>query len=246
MDTRPEARGGLGTVRNAVLLLELLAEGQSYQPLSDLAERSGLSLPTTHRLLRSLALADLVSQDPRSSRYGLGPELTRLSNRYLDRLPVLGALGPYLVQLRDTLATTIQVQIMVKGSVIAIDQVDGSESGPYRRTHSVVPVLEAAAGRILASRSDDEQWTSIVAESPEELRGPALDSRPDWAAAAWLWLPGNGARSGEVAVPLLTGEGNAEGALVALFPPGASVDVEAIAGHLNRAAESAMRSVTHG
>ncbi len=96
-----EAPGSLGTVRNAVLLLELLADGPAYQQLSELADRSSLSLPTVHRLLRSLVLADLVEQDPRSSRYGLGPELTRLSHRYLARLPVLGALAPYLSQLRD-------------------------------------------------------------------------------------------------------------------------------------------------
>jgi hypothetical protein len=48
-----EAPGSLGTVRNAVLLLQLLGEGPAYQQLTDLAERSGLSLPTVHRLLRS-------------------------------------------------------------------------------------------------------------------------------------------------------------------------------------------------
>ena len=77
-------RDRLGTVRNAVVLLQLLAEGPAYQHLTDLADRSGLSLPTVHRLLRSLVLAELVEQDPRSSRYGLGPELTRLSHRYLS------------------------------------------------------------------------------------------------------------------------------------------------------------------
>ena len=89
-----DGRGGLGTVSNAVLLLDLLSRGPAYQQLTDLAERSDLSVPTVHRLLRSLVLADLVEQDPRSSRYGLGPELTRLSHQYLARLPILGSLAP--------------------------------------------------------------------------------------------------------------------------------------------------------
>src|SRR3990170_6555507 len=79
--TSDAARGTLGTVRNAVLLLDLLSEGPAYQQLTDLAERSELSVPTVHRLLRSLVLAGIVEQDPRSSRYGLGPELTRLSHQ---------------------------------------------------------------------------------------------------------------------------------------------------------------------
>src|SRR5687768_8717353 len=91
-------RGTLGTVRNAVLLLNLLSEGPAHQQLSDLAERSGLSLPTVHRLLRSLGVAGLVEQDPVSSRYGLGAELVRLSERYLARLPVSRAIAPFLVE----------------------------------------------------------------------------------------------------------------------------------------------------
>ncbi len=91
-----DQRGTLGTVRNATQLLSLLAEGPAYNQLTDLAERSGMSLPTVHRLLRSLALAGLVEQDPRSLRYSLGPEIVRLSERYLDRLPILRTLSPYL------------------------------------------------------------------------------------------------------------------------------------------------------
>ena len=45
-----DQRGTLGTVRNATLLLSLLAEGPAYNQLTDLAERSGMSLPTVHRL----------------------------------------------------------------------------------------------------------------------------------------------------------------------------------------------------
>ena len=99
------SRGTLGTVRNATLLLDLLSEGAPLQHLRDLAEKSGYSLPTVHRLLRSLQAAGLVALDPKSLRYGLGPELVRLSERYLMRLPVLRALAPYLVALRDGEAT---------------------------------------------------------------------------------------------------------------------------------------------
>ena len=111
-------RGTLGTVRNATQLLSLLAEGPAYSQLTDLAERSGMSLPTVHRLLRSLALAGLVEQDPRSLRYGLGPEIVRLSERYLDRLPVLRALSPYLGELRDATKTTVLVALLIGAGAV--------------------------------------------------------------------------------------------------------------------------------
>src|SRR5438132_1118079 len=143
-----EHRGTLGTVRNATLLLSLLAEGPAYNQLTDLAERSGMSLPTVHRLLRSLALAGLVEQDPRSLRYSLGPDIVRLSERYLDRLPTLRALSPYLRELRDTTKTTILVALLVRTSIIYVDRVDGEEgAGVFREAHRVHPALDTAAGR---------------------------------------------------------------------------------------------------
>ena len=74
-----EPKGILGTVRNATLLLELLARGPAFQSVTALAEQSGLSIATAHRVLRSLAQAGLVRQSKRSLGYGLGPGLVRLS-----------------------------------------------------------------------------------------------------------------------------------------------------------------------
>src|SRR5437763_16453494 len=108
-----EHRGTLGTVRHATLLLSLLAEGPAYNQLTDLAERSGMSLPTVHRLLRSLALAGFVERDPRSLRYSLGPEIVRLSERYLDRLPILRTLSPYRGDLRVATKTTVLVALLL-------------------------------------------------------------------------------------------------------------------------------------
>ncbi|TQM91289.1 IclR family acetate operon transcriptional repressor [Ornithinimicrobium humiphilum] len=242
------ARGGLGTVRNAVQLLELLSEGPAYQQLTDLAERSGLSIPTVHRLLRSLVLADLVVQDPRSSRYGLGPELTRLSNHYLSRLPLLGALAPYLSQLRDQLGATIHVQTLVRGEVVYVDRVDGHDRGPYRDTHRVHPALESAGGRLLVARADDEQWRRAVAAAVEpEVAEEAEASRAAWAVADHLALtPADPTLPAEVAVPVVDGAGVTVAALSANED---SVDdaarVKVVAAHLGRAARAAGRTLGH-
>src|ERR671932_2619021 len=117
-------RSTLGTVRNATQLLSLLAEGPAYNQLTDLAERSGMSLPTVHRLLRSLVAAGLVEQDPRSLRYGLGPELVLLAERYLERLPVLNALSPYLVELRNLTKATVLVALLIGRTVVYADRVE--------------------------------------------------------------------------------------------------------------------------
>jgi DNA-binding IclR family transcriptional regulator len=243
-----ESRGTLGTVRNAVLLLDLLTDGPAYQQLTDLADRSGLSVPTAHRVLRSLVLADLVEQDPRSSRYSLGPEVARLSHRYLGRLPVLGALSPYLVTLRDTLRATIHVAVLVRSSVVYVDRIDATDGGPYRDSHRVADALTTASGQLLAARAPDEIWQQCVESQDGDLEGQPEALRARWREAGHLHTPATGVgTAGEVAVPILDSAEQAVSALAASVPePIDPARVAEIATHLTRTATAAGRMLGHG
>ena len=248
MSESGESRGTLGTVRNAVLLLDLLTDGPAYQHLTGLAERSGLTVPTVHRLLRSLVLADLVEQDPATLRYSLGPEVARLSQRYLGRLPILGALSPYLVSLRDTLAATVHVAVLVRESVVYVDRVDAGDGGPYRDSHRVADALSTASGRLLAARAEETDWQRCV-----DGYAGYLDADPDvlrkpWREAAHVLSPevAMGA-GGEVAVPVVDASGNLVAALAATVTTSTPPErVEEMASHLARAAGAAGRTLGNG
>ncbi len=243
-----EPRGTLGTVRNAVLLLDLLTDGPAYQQLTDLAERSGLSVPTVHRLLRSLVLADLVEQDPRSSRYSLGPEVARLSQRYLGRLPILGALSPYLVSLRDGMGVTIHVSVLVRTSVVYVDRVDATDGGPYRDSHRVVDALRTASGRLLAARAPDDIWAQCLKAYDGPFDDTPENLRRIWAESAHLVSPEIGMGvAGEVAVPVIDAAGTPVAALAASVTRDLSTEhVQDMATHLVRAATAAGRTLGHG
>ena len=260
MATNDPGRGGLGTVRNAVQLLELLAEGPAYHQLTDLAERSSMSIPTVHRLLRSLVLADLAVQDPATSRYGLGPELSRLSHHYLARLPLLGALSPYLSQVRDQVGATVHVEVLVRGEVVYVDRVDSVASSPFRESHRVLPALTTAGGRLLAARGDEEAWGLACGRGGGDGRGGGRDrgdadeaTRRAWATAEWLaHRPADLTLPAEVAVPVLDAAGAAVGALAAELtgtdpatPEGEARAAE-VAAYLERAARAAGRTLGHG
>lgn len=240
------ARGTLGTVRNAMLLLELMSEGPAYRPLSELAQESGLTLPTVHRLLRSLVLAQLVEQEERSSRYGLGPELTRLSQRYLARLPILGALSPYLVPLRDTLGITVQVAILVRGAAVYVDRVEGSTGALYRESGRAVPALTTASGRLLAARASAEDWTAALGRVDDLLAKEAADERSTWASAEHLVTEGTPAAAGEIAVPVVDGAGRAAAALSIAAPSSGTDQLSGVVSHLQQAARAAGRTLGHG
>ena len=194
-------KGGLGTVRNATLLLQLLSEGDRYQSLSSLAERSGLSLATTHRVLRSLAQAELVSQHSQSSRYSLGPALFRLGGAYRDRLPLLQVLAPYLLEVRDNTKATIEVSLLVQGVVVVADRVIGENvTRVFRDNTSYHLPLKSAAGRVLLAHADLETWDEAIAKAGPDAATPA--DRQQWSAATHLVHRLDDSGEFQVAVPV--------------------------------------------
>jgi DNA-binding IclR family transcriptional regulator len=213
-------RGTLGTMRNAAVLLELLSEGPLQVPFTELSERSELSPSTTHRLLRSLVLAGLVQQDPRTSRYSLGLHVVRLSESYLARQPVLRALGPYLVELRTLTEATVLVGLLIGGAVLYADRVDAEQAGGiFRQTERVHDAFETAAGRVLLGHADPAVWDSVRAAS--EI-GVAFDEkdRVGWGAAPWLAVERTEpAGAVELAVPVRDRSGRVVAALSALAAP---------------------------
>lgn len=241
MSSSQPPRGTLGTVHNAALLLELLSEGPAHHQLSDLAERSGMSLPTLHRLLRSLIAAGLVEQDPRTSRYGLGPRLMLLAERYRGRLPVLAVASPYLVELRNATKGTVVVATRHDDAVLHIDQVDGDDTGGvFRDAQRVLPATDSAAGRVLLAHADDATWEAHVGD-PElrrRWREPAV-VRP---AAAATDVP-------EVATALRDRDGRVVAALAVHGGVGshdpARLDTE-VTPQLLRAAAAITRALGHG
>jgi IclR family transcriptional regulator, acetate operon repressor len=253
VDTAP--RGTLGTVHNAALLLDLLATGPAHQQLTDLAERSGMSLPTLHRLLRSLVAADLVEQDPRSSRYGLGPGLVRLAERYLTRLPVLQVAGPYLVELRDRTHGTVRLCTLVDTDTVEVDRVDGDDvGGVFRDASRVRPAVRTAAGRLLLAHASDELWQRAqvgLAEGNGRLDTLPTDAdRRRWRAADHLVVPAaTAADHPEIAAPVRDGSGAPIAAIsitgsVQRLPP--EVLVDTVAPQLVRAAATISRTLGHG
>ncbi|MGH8896612.1 MAG: IclR family transcriptional regulator [Egibacteraceae bacterium] len=215
MGSKAVTRRTLGSVDKAALLLDLLSVGPAYQQLTELAKRSDLATPTVHRTLQSLLSAGLVEQSPDSSRYSLGPGLVRLSQRYLIRLPVVQAVAPYLVELRNATKATTKIALLEHGWVVYVDHIDGENVGMYRALHRSRPAFETAAGRILLAHATLDAWEEAIAAAvaegpphrgidPQDYQGYTQEDRAAWARSPYLVLDEPQALGfGEVAVPVI-------------------------------------------
>lgn len=240
-----EPKGVLGTIRNATVLLELLSQSAGFQSVTSLAQQSGLSVATAHRVLRSLAQAGLTRQSSRTLGYALGPNLVRLAECYLTQFGVSRALSPYLVGLRDLTKATIEVCVLAQSTVICVDRIDG-ESGPgvFRQSSRVLPTLESAAGRVLAAHGDEAAWSALPKRP--SAKGEA-ERRREWGGDSVVYVP-EPALEIQVAVPVRDHKGNVVAALSATTPLLHQDDqdqlAERLSHHLLRATELVQDSIS--
>jgi DNA-binding IclR family transcriptional regulator len=106
------ATEGAQTVRRAMALLRLVATGQELGVrLTDVAQMSGLSRPTAHRLLKVLIDESAVEQDAVTRRYRIGPEMLLLGLARSSGFPIRTVAEPYLRALSQQVGDTVFLSV---------------------------------------------------------------------------------------------------------------------------------------
>lgn len=78
----------VATIERAADVLFLFAGDQAQLGVTEIAESLSISKAVVHRILTSLRDRDLVTSDPVTRRYSLGPAVLELAARYRDNLDV--------------------------------------------------------------------------------------------------------------------------------------------------------------
>lgn len=92
---------GAQVVSRVALLLRIVGRKPEGAPLTDLVRESGLTRPTVHRLLSSLAAEGLLDQAPQGGNWVLGPEILLLGSVASARFPLEDTARPSLRRLAE-------------------------------------------------------------------------------------------------------------------------------------------------
>jgi IclR family transcriptional regulator, acetate operon repressor len=123
--TEESAPGGVQSVTRAFSLLELISAAGGELAISELADRSGLPLPTIHRIVRTLIASGYVIQQP-SRRYALGPRLIGLGETASRMLGTW--VRPQLADLVEAVGETANMAILDGDKAVYIAQVPSKHS----------------------------------------------------------------------------------------------------------------------
>jgi DNA-binding IclR family transcriptional regulator len=112
--------------RAARLLRELAARNRQGMRLIDVAHSSGLQRPTVHRMLKCLTAESLVSQDPQSRRYFLGPLVFELGITAGPRFNIRDVCSDSLDRIAAETGDTVFLMIRSGDDSLCVDRREGA------------------------------------------------------------------------------------------------------------------------
>lgn len=155
---------GAQVVGRVAALLRLVARKPEGMSIAGLVRESGLTRPTVHRLLASLAAEGLLDHDQRTGNWILGPEIFLLGSVAAARFPFEDLARPSLRRLAEESGESAFYSIRRGHETVCVLREEGSFPVRSFVLHEGVrfPLGVASAG------------TAIMAFLPEEEQGVIL------------------------------------------------------------------------
>jgi DNA-binding IclR family transcriptional regulator len=148
-------RSGAQAVERALGVLRCVEADDEGVGITELAQRTNLTVSTAHRLSRTLTEAGLLHQDPRTERYQLGPTLVVLGRKAEQRLGYRQAL-PLLEELAVVTGESINLGIRAGDEVrVVLDVVSRQPLRFAQAAGSRVPMHVSAMGKCLLANTGD-------------------------------------------------------------------------------------------
>jgi IclR family transcriptional regulator, acetate operon repressor len=160
MSRNPGSPDRVQALHRAFGLLELMANNGGEMPLSQLATRSGLPLPTIHRIIRTLVDSGYVRQLP-SRSYALGPRLIGLGESASHKLGVWAR--PVLADLVETVGETANIAMIDGDMAVYVAQVPSRHSmRMFTEVGRRVYLHDTGVGKALLAQLPPETAREIV------------------------------------------------------------------------------------
>ncbi len=240
----------LGAMGKAFTLLEHVARSPEPVTLSELVRLSGLTKPTAHRIVTTLADQGFIERDPVRRAYVEGPRLVRLALDALASSAPRNLRHAVLRSVSETAGETCNFGVLAGSEVIYLDRVEAKwPLGLRLEAGSRVPAHCTAIGKLLLALLPEEERARTLAVMPlaRYTSRSITDAVRLEAHLASIREAGVGTDEQEfidgvvcVSVPVVTGGGKVIGA-IAISAPHARVDLAELRRHVPAMRKAATR-----
>lgn len=164
---------GLSTVDRAARVLELLADQPVGLGLGDLAAALGVKPQTAQTLLRSLERHEMVFQPERGGPYQLGPQVHKLSQRWLSRCDRVTLARAPMATLARLLNETVYLGELRGDRVLGLLEIHADQA--LSVSHGLESRDEPhvmATGKVLLAHLPEDRREALLARLDLRQRAP--------------------------------------------------------------------------
>ena len=202
---------GVGVLDRCIAVLE--AVGSGARSFGQIAQATGLTRPTAHRLVKALQIHGLLTSTG-ASGYRLGPRLLDLASAAERELPLREVAHPLLQRLARTTGESAQLFIRELDRRVCVDAVQSdNELRTIVQVGVRLPLSAGSAGKVLLAFGPEVLQAKAIAEAvkltertpvgPALVRQLAAIRRRGYATSAGEREPG----VGSVSAPIRDREG---------------------------------------
>jgi DNA-binding IclR family transcriptional regulator len=227
-NTLPRVAARSTSIEKAIDILFCFDPAHPQLRLTDISQRVALHKSTTHRLLAVLKKRGLISTDPASQLYSLGPGVVELAWVVLRQQDLRTVCLPYLEQLRQGTNETASLYTRMGDKRICVEECESGQAIKYSHTVGLTaPLHVGAPGKALLAFLPEPTLTSLLAALPltaitpstitdrEQLKTElAVTRKRGYALSCGERSPGASA----VAAPIRNGSGHTIAAIGVLGP----------------------------
>ncbi len=152
----------INSIIRAAEILKCLSNGISK--MTELSRRLEVNKATVHQILKTLEGRGLVSQNPATRRYYLGPLIQTLAENPMMIHRIVSELAlPEMERMRDLFNETVVLQIRRGGQRLVLEKVTSNQKMNYfSEKNELAPIHAGAAGKVLLSQMHNLQLASLL------------------------------------------------------------------------------------
>ena len=152
-------------VDRALDVIEFMASSKGDLSLSEIIKMVNIPRQSLIRILNTLCDRGIVDKTDQRGFYRLGMKLLYLGHRIQDKIELRSVALPFMHELAEKTAKTIELSTLDRDQLILIEQIEEGSEGVrlYSRIGSVYPYFHAlAVGKIYLAHMDPEKRQKVL------------------------------------------------------------------------------------
>ena len=162
--SQPKPNYPVKSLEKALIILRLMIEAGQPISLTEIGKKLNFGKGTVHRILATLKAHQLVRQDPKTLKYGLGLMAAEMSTAIKSEDYIVKIINPHLKKLSESCPEAISASVLEFNEIRYIARFESSE--PLRVSigeGTKLPAHCTATGKVLLSALGNEQLEKMYA-----------------------------------------------------------------------------------